>query len=623
MRRGLGLRIIGNYIILGLVAVAVSALAIINIGRLSQSSNDLMVRNYRSIVAANHLLEHLERQDSAMLLFLAGDEEEGSELFETQVPGFYDWYSRAQDNITETGEGDIIALIRNDFEAYRTSFQGLRDVYRRAGRDRAREFYLNNITPLFLRVKGDVSRLREINQAAMLAHNQNIRLQAERASFLIAGLALLLLGLGLVASWVTGRGLLKNIEALTARVKEAARGRLEQVPGPYSADEIGTLAREFNELIARLSERHQENMRRLAAEEERAQAIIHSIPDPVVVTDAQRVVTMLNAAAARLFRCSPEAARSRHFLEVVGSKEALTRLEQAAQSTDEAEAEGPETPLLLEVGGQARYFHLEATPIPGTGGDTGGFVALFVDVTRFEEVDRLKSDFVATVSHEFRTPLTSITMAAALLKEERIGKLNDQQRQLLTALAEDAARLTNLVSELLDLSKLEAGRMEFDFQEVELGPLVAAAVRPLIRQAEDKGVSIRTTEVPAALVVRADPNKVTWVLNNLIVNAIRYTEAGGEIAVRAYARRNRAYVSVTDTGTGISPEDQKHIFDKFYQVKRNGQPVGGAGLGLALCREIVEAHGGRIWMESELGHGSTFTFTLPLAEAAPKGGEQT
>lgn len=233
-------------------------------------------------------------------------------------------------------------------------------------------------------------------------------------------------------------------------------------------------------------------------------------------------------------------------------------------------------------------------------------------MTRFKELDDLKSEFVATVSHEFRTPLTTIAMGTAMLARHPALQPGSREAEMLAAMTEETDRLTRLVNDLLDLARLESGRIQFDFHPVPLKHLLEHAAAALHAQAVEKGIGLTTRADPDDVQVRVDPDQVLLVLTNLIGNAVRYTTQGGNVGVEARVRAGRALIAVADTGPGIPTELQKRVFDKFFQVK--GRPKGGAGLGLAISREIVRAHGGRIWVQSQEGKGATFFFTLPLAE---------
>jgi NtrC-family two-component system sensor histidine kinase KinB len=234
------------------------------------------------------------------------------------------------------------------------------------------------------------------------------------------------------------------------------------------------------------------------------------------------------------------------------------------------------------------------------------------DITRLKELDRLKSEFVMTASHELRTPLTSLNMAVNLLWESAAAKLTDQEKVLLEACHGDVQRLRALVNDLLDLSKIEAGKVELAFESVHPLFLGDQALSVIRTQADSKGIEL-SIEVPEDLPqVTADPHKIVWVLVNLLANAVGYTKAGGHIKLTGERVGNHVHLAVTDDGEGIPLDVQPRIFDKFVHGKPSDGD-GGSGLGLAISKEIVKAHRGAIWVDSTPGQGSTFTFTLPVA----------
>ena len=250
-------------------------------------------------------------------------------------------------------------------------------------------------------------------------------------------------------------------------------------------------------------------------------------------------------------------------------------------------------------------------------GNIQGVVTLLQDVTRFKDLDRMKSEFIATVSHELRTPLTSLSMGIDILSQEVIGSVNQRQKDLLVAAKDDSERLRKLVKELLDLSKLESGKYEMKKELVDFRQLVADAVRPLRLPFEEKQIHLEL-DIPEHLsALSADSHQLSWVITNLLSNALRYTDKGGKVQLAAKEEKQGLLVTVTDTGHGIPQENLETVFDKFVQVKSSTETTpGSVGLGLAIAREVVEAHGGRIWVESQMGIGSKFFFTIPTVMQA-------
>jgi signal transduction histidine kinase len=244
-------------------------------------------------------------------------------------------------------------------------------------------------------------------------------------------------------------------------------------------------------------------------------------------------------------------------------------------------------------------------------GITGATVIL-QDVTRLHRFDELKNNLVATVAHEFRTPLTSLRMAIHLCLEEVAGPVTEKQADLLYAAREDCERLQSIVDELLDLARMQAGRIELQQLMTAPAALVDAAIETHHAMAAERGLQLEAVILPSGGDVFVDRDRLQIVFANLITNAIRHTPAGGRIEVRARPINSTVRFEVADAGEGIPPEHLRHIFDKFYRVP--GAPSGSAGLGLSIAKEIVEAHGGEIGVESEVGQGTTFWFTIPLAK---------
>lgn len=335
------------------------------------------------------------------------------------------------------------------------------------------------------------------------------------------------------------------------------------------------------------------------------------LSDALFITDRFQKITWLNHFSEELFGIDLEESRGRSVSEVTGIQQLTPLLDDLFEREVSAEPVLEKVETVIKFSGKRHYFRVAAVPVHESGGFTGALVHL-TDITRFSEMEKFKGDYISIVSHEFRTPLTSVVLGVEMLRKGMLGELNERGEDIFAAIGDDCNRLTKLVDNLLELSRIEAGTIYIQAEPVDAAELVREAIRPLKIQAENKGISL-IAELPDALpLVAADFNKTVWVLTNLIGNALRYTEAGGTIAVQVRVGRRRLYFSVKDTGCGIPPEYRDQIFEKFIQLRGPAKRKGGAGLGLAISKEIVTAHGGEIWVESEVGVGSTFTFSFPL-----------
>ncbi len=232
--------------------------------------------------------------------------------------------------------------------------------------------------------------------------------------------------------------------------------------------------------------------------------------------------------------------------------------------------------------------------------------------SRLKELDRMKADFFAAMSHELRTPLTSIKEGTGLLLDGVGGETSEKQRRLLDILAEESNRLISLVNTLLDLSKMEAGMMSYEFETTSVDPLIRRAIAEITPLVEAKQITLESWLDGALPPVKIDSERILQVLRNLLSNAVKFTPKGGQVRVSARPADGRVEIAVRDTGPGIPPEHLTSIFEKFNQGHRVGaQARVGTGLGLAIAKNIISSHGGKIWAESAVGEGSTFIFVLP------------
>jgi PAS domain S-box-containing protein len=345
------------------------------------------------------------------------------------------------------------------------------------------------------------------------------------------------------------------------------------------------------------------------------EAILTSIADGVVVNDVEGDIILVNPAAERILGIPRKDLLSQDFgylfsvFDEQGEEEAVAAME-ALLNTEVPEV-AKDYKIKLECDG--RVIHALLSPVILMRGDFKGVVTIFRDVTKEVEADRAKSEFVSTVSHELRTPMTAIKGYTDLLHAGAAGPINVEQKRFLTTIKSNTDRLTALINDLLDISRMETGRIRFEPRPLQIGDVIADVVNALAGQAEESNQQL-SYEVAAGLPdVLGDRDRLNQVLTNLVGNAVRYTPQGGDIEVRAYAVEKAVRIDVRDTGIGIDPEDMAHIFERFYRADHPlVQETRGTGLGLSIVKMFVEMHGGRIWVESDPGQGSTFTFILPL-----------
>jgi len=606
-------KILLGYGVVLLLAVLVFGWAFVNLLGLGRASDAILSENYRSIIAAENMIDALERQDSGVLLYILGFEREATEQFHERQNQFSQWLARARDNVTIEGEAEIIQTIDTTYADYLVAVS---HFMRRSGREAqpVRTAYHDRLLPAFVAVRDASAGLRDLNERTMKAASDRAGDVADRAMWSMGLVGLLTLGLGLVFSLVLSSRLVQPIQRMREATRHIAEGNYDIEVPTDREDELGLLAAQFNEMAAKLRAYRDLNVERIMAEQKKSEAVIQSIDDGLVVIGAGLDVEDMNPAAARALGVNRKEALGLPFPDVIRSEVLFQYVKETVALGEAPAIDEAKTYFSVERGGMHQHYQFVVTPVYTPSKTMSGAILLLRDVTKLKELDRLKSEFVATASHELKTPLTSIGMSIGLLQERAEAKLNDREQELLTVAGEDVARLGRLVNDLLDLSKIEAGKIDLALEAVPVSLLVDKAVQRLKAQAEEKGLEL-INRIPGHLPdVRADANKVTWVLTNLISNALRYTHTGGHIELRAAPAGSKMHLSVQDDGEGIPYAYQAKIFDKFVQVGGE-KSLGGSGLGLAICKEIVRAHGGSIWVDSTPGLGATFTFTLPLASA--------
>jgi len=423
--------------------------------------------------------------------------------------------------------------------------------------------------------------------------------------------ALAALVLGLFVSTFLTRRMLQPVSALSEATRKIGEGNFDARAHVRGNDELAQLAREFNSMAARLGEYRKSSLGELLQAHLSMQAAIDSLPDPVAIFNVDGNLQNVNQAAETLLGLRTD----------TGSKESLKNVEAPTRAVFERirshvlSGKGTYIPKGFEDAVQLgtllgdRYFLPRGAPVYEARGVIVGATVMLQDVTRLRRFEELKNDLVATVAHEFRTPLTSLRMAVHLCTEQVAGPLTDKQAELLHSAREDCDRLQGMVDDLLDLSRIESGKVELYPLPVEVRRLITGAIDEFRPDADIKGINLRAPSSLPQVSVLADHERIGHVFSNLVGNAVRYTPKGGSIELGAASIDGFVRFTVSDTGTGILKEYQDRIFEKFFQVPGAGPK--GTGLGLYIAKEIVSAHGGEIGVESETGRGSTFWFTLP------------
>ncbi|WP_434639655.1 ATP-binding protein [Thermoanaerobacterium thermosaccharolyticum] len=593
------------YLGLVLLVVIIGTISGINLYYLSKTIDGLMIDNYKSIKAVNLMNEEIDNQNNAILTYIYQDRQAGIKQFNQDSSVFYDWYNVEANNITEKNEGKYVEEIKNAYVDFTTSFSGLQEIPV-SDNGSMLYYYKTKIKPNFDHIKDLLNGLAQLNETAMFEKKTNATMDAKNSMYAILIITLIAAIFGFIISMVFTNRFLKPMEYLISSIRKVKEGDLDQIISITTDDELGKLATEFNNMIKRLKQYEESQLGKIMDERNKTLSIVKSISDPLLVLNSDYKIILLNSAAEELFGIEEKNAVNKHFLLSVKDEKLFEEINSIVDSNFVNNK-------IEQIKYSDKYYDVTISPIENYKSEISDILLVFHNITEFKELDQVKDDFISIISHEFKTPLTSIMMGTSIILEEKIGTINEKQKSTLLAIEEEGEKLTELVNELIELTKIESGKEVYNFKCCSMFGIVENTIKPLYNIASEKGVNLSHSVDEDLPGVYADPEKISWVLNNLITNALKYTDAGDDISISATIENNMMQISVKDTGVGIPKEYKDKIFDKFFHTKNGDNfEIKGTGLGLAVVKEIVEAHGGKVWCESDLDVGSNFMFTLPI-----------
>src|SRR5579862_7547500 len=560
----------------------------------------ILKEDYQSVLACQKMKESLQQIDSSIESLLLGGGEDTRRAVLAHQKEFEQAFESQSRNINVPGEAEQTDELRDRYQQLAALLPELLKVEKSDAQRRT--LYFETVKPM-------IEKSIAVSDDILRSNQENMELAALRAKEKADGTVrsmYLMFVTGAVAAVVfflfVQRWILRPIRALTTSVQEVERGNLDTDVRIHSNDEFAVLAKAFNAMAARLRDVREGEHARFVRTEKTTQLAVDSLHDAVVLLRPDGTVDMVNKAAEALFDLHPG-------VRVQACPHAwLAELWRTARKGESATQKGYESSIQVFDRREEEFFLPKAIPIQEGDGSLLGVTVVLADITHLRKLDELKSGLLSTTSHELKTPLTSLQMAIHLLLESKYANHGPRERELLDAARADVERLRALVDSILDLSRIEAGRVRMELRAQRARDLVESAalsVRGRLADAEqvlDIDIPFSTPEVSA------DPHRIGLVLSNLLTNASKYSSRGAHIVVNAATTREAVVFSVRDQGIGISREHCEHVFEKFFRVP--GQNVEGAGLGLAIAKEIVEAHGCEITCRSELGKGSSFSFTL-------------
>jgi two-component system, NtrC family, sensor histidine kinase KinB len=593
-----------------LIILIIGIQSIIHLTELGESIDVILRENYRSVIACQQMKEALERMDSGILFEILGYTEKGNELIRKNELAFEMALGVELHNITLPGEGERASHLRDLFGQYKTTLKRIEDpktpiIARRSA-------YFTDLFPIFQQIKDTTGEILRMNQQNMsdandLARNRAAAARKQMYILLFTGV---IVAIGFI--FFTGRWILRPINRLIQSADEIKQGNLDLVVESESRDEVGHLSEAFNAMTASLREFRRSDQAKLVRIQRATQRAFDSLLDAVAVIDLEGKVEVGTEMARDIFGLRPN---TFVFTSPFGW---MVDLYNDALSKGRGVQQKEHQRVIQQfVRGEERYYRPEAIPILDDDRQPTGVILVLQDVTQLQQQEEIKRGVISTVSHQLKTPLTSIRMAIHLLLEEKVGGLTEKQAELLVAAKEDSDRLHGILNNLLDISRIESGRGQIEFRAVSPYSMVSEVVESFRRAAQDQGVSL-SVELPSDLPdVRADLTRINPVFGNLISNALRYTPPGGKITLSGKAEEEQVRFFIADTGRGIPGKYLPRVFEQFFRIPEQGTETG-AGLGLAIVKEIVEAHGGTVGVENGEGKGSIFTFTLRRADRISK-----
>jgi len=497
--------------------------------------------------------------------------------YNLSIKNFEDALKKQESNITEPGEREITGRLRTDFNELRSGDTTNENV-------QAVEDQLQSILSLNMQAIQRKSRKAETTAGDALT----IIISLGGLVFLIAFTFIVNF-----PSIVTD-----PINRLTEAIKEIAGKNYEHRIHIKNKDEFGKLADAFNEMAERLEYFESSNLNKLMFEKSRAEAVINSLKDASIGIDKNNSVLFANFQALQLLALRSEEVVGKS-VEELKNKNDLFRFLIDKEST---------IPFKIVVENRENYFVKEVVEVEQ--GEAKNKVIVLKNITSFKELDVAKTNFISTISHELKTPLASSDFSLKLLEDERTGKLYPEQKELIENLKQDNQRMLKILSELLNMSQVETGRIQLNVKKVNPAEIIENAIQAVSGNAKEKEIEIKNTSGNDLPEIEADADKTTWVLNNFLTNAIKYSYNNSTIEVKAIRQNGNMIFSVKDYGPGIDKKYIPRLFERYFQIP--GSKEKGTGIGLSISKEFVEAQQGKIWVESEIGEGSIFNFQLKI-----------
>jgi len=572
------------FLSIGLLFAMIASLTILSslfINKLSDDTKNILVANYNTIDYSRQMLIALH----------TGIEKP------TVQSEFLVNLGKQKDNITEPGESYLTEKLEADFTKLKQSISD---------------------TSLLKVIQKDITDIILLNMEAIQRKSTIAESTADKSIFWVTVVGTLCFIFAFTMLVNLPGNIANPLKELTSSIKEIAAQNYSQRVHFEKNNEFGELAAAFNTMAQKLEEYQAGNLEKLLIEKKRIETLINNMNDPVIGLNETKQIIFMNDNALKITGLKQADVIGKPAQDIAVKNDLIRALIQDLFIPKNDQPAGKQLPVKIYADNKESYFEKEIIPIKiiPTGEKEEkliGNVILLQNITPFKELDLAKTNFIATVSHELKTPISSIQMSLQLLENQQIGSLNPEQKNLTESMKEDATRLLKITSELLNMTQVESGNIQLGIIPASSKEILQYAIKANKTQADEKKISLVVSTPTIITKVLADSEKTAWVLTNLISNAIRYSYEDSIIDIKIAETANHIIFSIKDTGQGIAPQYKNKIFDRYFRIP--GTKKEGTGLGLSISKEFIEAQGGTITVESDFGAGSVFIVTLNKVES--------
>lgn len=591
------------------VILILSVLGILFINQLAQKSKGTIVDNYSSVDYTMNMLTELDNMYNYQIQVIEGTDR----VSEIDMKEYANSKNSLEinlqleaNNITEVNEAELVSKLHESYRNYLNTYDELKNKLQIGKSQLAfRDKYLS--------VKNNIYEIYKLNMAAIKSKTNELQTAADKVIIYMSVVAAISIIITLFFIFSFPSKIVEPLKELTKKIKSISERNYNQKLDINTKDELGELSNAFNIMSERLKSYEASQIDQLLFEQKRLEAVVHSFEDGILFIDENRKIVLANETILQIAGLEQKDILNHSVSDVADHNDLIREIYKTVQSKSSG-GSAEIKPVRIFRKGKESFFNVETEEIITYSESEKketfiGSLILLRNITKFQERDKAKTNLLATVSHELKTPLSSINLSLKLLDDKRLGELNTEQKEVVNTLRQQSNRLSRVINELLDYSQIETGNIKLKFSNVKPDSVLDIGITALMMQISEKNIDLQTEIEEGLPDIRIDLEKVVFVFINILNNAIRYSRKGDAIKINIRKTNNDVEFSIKDNGPGISGEDCEKLFQRFSQVGNKSKQ--GWGLGLAISKEFMQAQNGKIWLESELGKGSKFIFSVP------------